>query len=334
MALTALSAVTADQFFQHVEAFFDYRQTIYESSEQTVKSNRIDIRLFRNFIKERHYQTIDGPAVMAFQYYLKQQRTNCGSSINRKLFTLRSYAQFLRLEQVEAADQLPFYHVLKIRQGYRNRPQALKLDQIKQLFQVIDRSTLLGIRDYVVYALMYLLGLRVGEVHRLNLEDVDLKHQTITVFGKGKRRRILQLTPEMANILTEWLAVRRFFLNSQQINALFVSKKGKRLAIRTMEDNFKIIINKLSLHVYFKVTCHTLRHSFASHLNDTETDVLVIQSLLGHSSPRSTQIYIHPSELRIRQALEKLPGVIYMNQLIESGILNLTFQNKYRPKRE
>ena len=154
MALTALSSVTADQFFQHVEDFFDYRQTIYESSEQTVKSNRIDIRLFRNFIKERHYQTIDGPAVMAFQYYLKQQRTNCGSSINRKLFTLRSYAQFLLLEQVEAADQLPFYQVLKIRQGYRNRPQALKLDQIKQLFQVIDRSTLLGIRDYVVYVFL------------------------------------------------------------------------------------------------------------------------------------------------------------------------------------
>jgi integrase/recombinase XerC len=92
----------------------------------------------------------------------------------------------------------------------------------------------MGIRDYAVYALMYGLGLRVGEVHTLNLEDIDLKKKKITVNGKGNRQNILPIKNEMENILTEWLAVRNNFLNSDQDNALFISKKGHSLAIRTM----------------------------------------------------------------------------------------------------
>jgi site-specific recombinase XerD len=93
---------------------------------------------------------------------------------------------------------------------------------------------------------------------------------------------------------------------------LFVSKKGNRLTIRTMEDNFKKILIKSELETHFNVTCHTLRHSFESHLNDKDVDILVIQSLLGHSTTRSTEPYIHPSLDKIRHAMEKLPGVIYM----------------------
>ena len=192
----------------------------------------------------------------------------------------------------------------------------------------------MGIRDYAVYALMYDLGLRVGEVHGLNLENIDMKNKKINVTGKGKKRRTLHLNPEITQILSEWLAVRARFSGSDKSKALFLSKKGNRLAIRTMEDNFKKLVIKAILSTHFKVPCHTLRHSFASHLNDNETDILVIQSLLGHSSPKSTHIYIHPSEQKVREALEKLPGVIFMNQLIESGVLNLNFQTKYQTKRE
>jgi site-specific recombinase XerD len=202
------------------------------------------------------------------------------------------------------------------------------------LFDAIDRSNVLGRRDYAVYALMYNLGLRVGEVHRLNVKDLDLTGKKITVMGKGQRRRTLPLNKEMVKVLSEWLMVRHRFLNSDKTNALFISKKGNRLAIRTMEDNFQKTLKKADFDIHFHVTCHTLRHSFASHLNDNGTDVLVIQSLLGHSSPKSSEIYIHPSEKRVREALEKLPGVVFMNQLIESGALKLRFQSSYRPRRE
>jgi len=98
-----------------------------------------------------------------------------------------------------------------------------------------------------------------------------------------------------------------------------------------MEDNMKKILWKSYIHTDYNVSCHTLRHSFASHLNDKDVDILVIQSLLGHSSPRSTEPYIHPSLEKVREAMEKLPAVIFLNGLLKDCILK--FQMQYR-KRE
>ena len=338
-------AVTADNFFQHFNDFLDYRQDIYEISPQTLKSNRVDLALFKNFIRSNNEKTISGPAMINFQYYLKNQRQNCGASINRKIFTLRSYGNFLKLYDVPCADTLPFYDVLKIRSGYRNHPCALTPQQVRLLFESIDTSTILGIRDYAVYAIMYQLGLRVGEVHDLNLSSLDLKKNKISVIGKGRKPRTLHLNDELIDILSQYIAVRERFLNSWLTPALFISKKGNRLAIRTMEDNLKKIVYYLPFSVPFNVTCHTLRHSMASHLNDNSVDILVIQSILGHSSTRSTEPYIHPSQDTIRKAMEKLPGVKYVKELIRKGELNLRFQssrrsryggvgNPFRPKRE
>jgi site-specific recombinase XerD len=325
--------VAAATFFEHVDSFFDYRKSIYETSDQTLRANRVDLNLFRNFLTEKHYDVIDGPCVMNFQYFLKNQRNNSGGSINRKIFTLRSYSKHLRLVDVPAADSLPFEHVLKIRQGYRQRPQALTTCQIARFFAAIDRTTVLGLRDYAIYALMYLAGLRVGELHLLNLASINFEKRLLTVLGKGRRLRTIELQDELQKILTEYVAVRGAFHNQAQSQALFISKKGNRLAIRTMEDNFRKTEARADLQAPFQPTCHSLRHSFASHLNDQEVDILVIQSLLGHSTPKSTEAYIHPSSKKIREAMEKLPAVIFCKGLIEQGVLNLRFQNN-QPKRE
>jgi site-specific recombinase XerD len=324
------TAINFQTFFSHIDSYVDYRQTVYEVSDQTVKSNLIDLNLFKDYLKNQKLKTITGEAVMGFQMYLKKKRLNTGSSINRKLFSLRSYGTYLKTLELNGTEKLPFKDILKIRLGYSNGPQALTVDQVKKLFKHVDDKSYLGIRDYCVFALMYNLGLRIGEVHDLKINDVDLKAKKLTVIGKGKKRRTLYITNEMAMIITDWLSVRKHFLNSDKIENLFISKKGNPLAIRTMEDNFKKILAASKINTHFNVTPHTLRHSFASHLNDKEVDILILQSLLGHSTPRSTEIYIHPSEKRIRLALEKLPGVKYINHLIETGALR--FQHGYGKK--
>ena len=112
-------AIKAKDFFKYIDDFMGYRHNVYEISTQTAKSNRVDLSLFQNFIESLNQKTIDGPAVIDFQYYLKTQRNNCGASINRKIYTLRSYSNFLKLYELSGADALPFYNVLKIRGGYR-----------------------------------------------------------------------------------------------------------------------------------------------------------------------------------------------------------------------
>lgn len=322
-------ATNPDVFFSHIDSFIDYRQTVYEVSDQTTRSNIIDLNLFKNYLKKQKYKSITGKAVMGFQVYLKKKRLNTGKSINRKLFSLRSYGTYLKTLELDGSEKLPFKDILKIRVGYSNGPQALTVNQVKKFFKHIDTSYL-GIRDYCIYAFMYNLGLRVGEVCNLNLNDIDLKARKLTVIGKGKKRRTLHITDEMSKIITDWLSVREYFLNSDKTDSLFISKKGNPLAIRTIEDNFKKILDASKINTYFNVTPHTLRHSFASHLNDKGVDILILQSLLGHSTPRSTEVYVHPSEKRIREALEKLPGVRYINHLIETGALR--FQKQYRKK--
>ena len=327
-------AIEAEYFFNYVDDFYKYRREIYDISPQTMKSNRVDLTLFENFIKSQDEQIINGPAMIDFQYYLKNQRENCGASINRKIHTLRSYGNFLKLYDAPFGDALPFYDILKIRQGYRKRPNALTSHQIGLFFKAIDIGTILGVRDYAAYALMYQLGLRVGEVHSLDLTDIDLEEKNITVTGKGNKPRTLHMNTELIDILCQYIAVRDRFCNSWLTPALFVSKKGNRLAIRTMEDNFKNILFYSSIRVPFNVTCHTLRHSLASHLNDKNVDILIIQSILGHASTRSTEPYIHPSQDIIRKALEKLPGIKYVKELIRKGELKLSFQKSFRLKRE
>ena len=107
-------AVEATKFFEHINDFLDYRQSIYRASKQTLKSNLVDLTLFQRVICDRNHSAIDGPTVMAFQYHLKMERNNIGGSINRKIFTLRSYSHFLTLMDVPQAENLPFYDVLKI----------------------------------------------------------------------------------------------------------------------------------------------------------------------------------------------------------------------------
>ena len=94
----------------------------------------------------------------------------------------------------------------------------------------------------------------------------------------------------------------------------------------------KKIVEKAEISSWQKITPHTLRHTFASHLNDEEVDIIVLQSLLGHNSPRSTTVYIHPSMDRLRDALERLPGVVFVRQLVETNAVNLKFHRKAVPK--
>lgn len=286
--------------------------------------------LFSRFLDDRQIGPVNGNAAISFQEYLRSERNNLPSSINRKVFTLRSFMNYLILKDAPNAHKLPFKNLLKIRDARPLRANYLKPEQIKILFAHINRRTVLGLRDYAIYACMYLLAMRVGEVHGLNIADVDLENSIITITGKRHQKRILKLTMEMKTILSAWLAVCNNVLNSLNNKALFISKKGRRLAIRTMEANFQKLIQLARLKTTFHITCHTLRHSCATELNEKKVDLLTIQNILGHSSLKTTMTYyVHATEDMIRNALEQLPLVKFLDERMANGEIDLSFQNRY-----
>ncbi len=321
------------EFSQNIESFLDYRRRIGYTTSETVRSDRIDLNLFACFMNENHIDYVNGKTVIAFQDYLINERNNVPASVNRKIFTLRAYQNFLELNEVGTANNLPFKKVLKIRDCRPYRPNFLKENEIQILFSAINRNCVLGLRDYAIYALMYLLGLRVGEVFRLNLDDINWHEKEITVTGKRNQQRTLILNNEIRTILENYLGLRDYIYKSEKSNALFISKKGNRLAIRTIEDNFKKLINAALPDKRFPVTPHTLRHTCATMLNEKGVKILTIQNILGHSTPKTTMnYYLHSTEERMRDALEKLPLVGFINELIENGTIKLTYQNRYRKR--
>lgn len=326
-------SIHINTFKEHIADFTDYRLNTGYAQVQTVQSNKKDVNLFLAFLEMKKIENIDGPAVIEFQKYLSRQRLNTPASANRKIFALKAYQNFLDLKEVADYNDMPFNKVRKIINNPPLKPNYLNLDEIELLFNSFDVTTVLGVRNYTIYSLMFLLGLRVGEVHRLNLTSIDFRKKEITIIGKKDQKRTLPLLPEMISILRDYLQVRPHFLNSCECGALFISKKGKRLAVRTIEDNFKKLIHKSGLRKPFNATCHTLRHSQATLLNEKGVDVLVIQNILGHSSPRTTiRYYIHATEKQIREAMERLPITLLLNDLVDRGVITFTFQKAYAKK--
>jgi site-specific recombinase XerD len=318
------------EFSDNMESFLNYRSRIGYTTYETVRSDRIDLKLFERFMIENKIGTIKGKTVIAFQDYLIKWRGNCPASVNRKIFTLRAYQSFLELTDMPHAEHFPFKKVLKIRACRPLRANYLKQNEITTLFNTINTNSVLGLRDYAIYALMYLLGLRVGEVFRLDSDDIDWQENTITISGKRNQKRTLTINKEMKRILEKYLALRSLFYKSDQSEALFISKKGNRLAIRTIEDNFQKLLLVANIDKRFHATCHTLRHSCATMLNEKGVKILTIQNILGHSTPKTTMdYYLHTTEKSMRDALERLPLVHFINQLVACGKINLTYQARY-----
>ncbi len=322
-------ALSVTQLKNHIEPFLSYRNQVGYTRPSTSRSDETDLRLYTTFMEEANFEEVSGRSVIAFQGHLGQVRNNAPVSINRKIFTLRAFQNYLELNGVESAGKLPFKKVLKIRAPRPYRACFLSEDEIKKLFAAINKNSVLGLRDFAICGLMYLLGLRVGEVHRLNLSDIDWYENKITVTGKCDVQRMLVLTNEMKTILENYLAVRENIYQAKNNDALFISKKGNRVAIRTIEDNFKKLLKVSGIEKRFKVTPHTLRHTCATMLNEKEVKILTIQNILGHSNPNTTiNYYLHTPQHVMRQALEKLPLTLFLNQLINEGQIRLTYQQQ------
>ncbi len=318
------------QYDQHLEQYLEDRHLLFNHQMSGVEANKRDLELFSRFIHEKNIVYVNGDAILEFITWLRQERNNKAGSINRKISSIRCYIKYLRFRQVDGARDLPVEYLSRAREPYPGPINALTPEEVKKLLNSIDRESVFGFRDYLVYHLMYRLGLRIGEAMRINLEDIDLKQGVLTVHGKGRRQRALPLLPDIGKEINTWLEIRKVFYNAEQEQALFISKKGNRLAIRTAQENFQKIVALAGPFSLKKVTPHSLRHAFATHAMEGDADLVVLKSIMGHASIQSTQIYLHPSLKILRKAVNDHVASDILKEILGGGKTILRIQQNYK----
>ena len=214
------------------------------------------------------------------------------SSVVRKLSVLRSFFGWMLDEGLVQQDPIP--RMSPMRKDFI-LPNFLSVEEVNALISVAsdtEKQAGISVRDTAILELIYGAGLRVGETFGLDVEDIDMKQMQVKVFGKGSRERIALFGKSAKTALHSYISsVRHKFCRDEDTKALFLSRNGVRLSIRSIQDRIRKYARLSGLGS--RVHTHTLRHSFATHMIDGGADLRVVQDLLGHSSPTTTQIYTH-----------------------------------------
>ena len=233
----------------------------------------------------KHWRSIDSHHIRNFVVLQKHAKLS-SKSIQRRLSAVRSFYRFLLKENVvkhNPANDIPAPKATK------RLPKTLDVDEISQLLNHSE-DALLEVRDKAMIELFYSSGLRLSELTGLNLIDIDLKDQTLRVTGKGNKTRVVPIGRHARDALKRWLKNRPNLAKSDE-TALFVSSRGTRIHVRSVQSRLKLWASKQTLNQ--SLHPHMLRHSFASHILESSGDLRAIQELLGHSDISTTQIYTH-----------------------------------------
>jgi integrase/recombinase XerC len=288
----------ADEFLTHLRVNRNF-------SVHTLESYGLDLRQFMAFLADGHITEapeINYLIIRKFLALLKEQNF-AKSTIARKLACLRSFFKFLCRQ-----GYLVNNPVMTIATPKREKrlPKFLYPDEVNAFLTLADTGTELGIRDRAILEIFYCSGLRLSELVNLKLRDLDLSRGYLRVFGKGAKERLAPLGGPAGQALHQYLRNSRPVLirqNGQPEEHVFLNYRGTRLSGRSVERLFDKYLNQLALNR--KISPHTLRHTFATHLLENGADLRVVQELLGHADLSTTQIYTHLTKGRIRSVYLK-----------------------------
>ena len=285
-----------------------YLTSIRQLATPTIRNYLNDLAAFMRYqAEERSLDTVNSPDRRQLRSYLAFLANNGyeKASISRKLTALRTFFGWMQETGKVTLNDTDM--VVAPRQS-KKLPYVVSEAEIERLLMAPDISTRLGLRDRALLELIYASGMRVSEINSLNIADVDLKSRECRVFGKGAKQRIVLLGETAAQWIKQYLSASRPKLATRRSqDALYLNKLGGRLSTRSIQEIVKRNALKSGLDAKFHT--HILRHSFATHLLNGGADLRVVQDLLGHESPSTTQIYTHVSAEQARKVyLRAHPG--------------------------
>ena len=269
-----------------IVSFLDYLAAERGASPHTLRSYATDLAEFTEFLRRERSSLADADArlVRAYLAWLHQRRL-AKATIARRLASVRSCFRFLARRGV--IEHNPARQVRSPRQ-VRRLPSFLPKDESKELLDRPGEASGAGRRDHALLELLYATGIRVAECCGLDCGDVDRSHGTVRVLGKGNKERVVPVGDAALAALDGYLAARR-----RGSGPLFTNHRGGRLTPRSVQ---RIVGRQARLSgLDRRVTPHTLRHTFATHMLGEGADLRLIQELLGHSRLSTTQRYTHVS---------------------------------------
>jgi integrase/recombinase XerC len=280
-----------------VGSFLEYLGVERGASPHTLRSYAADLTEFTRFLADEKIGGLpdaDTRAVRAYVARLHQRRLS-KATIARKLAAVRSCFRFLARRGALPAN--PARQVRSPRLG-RRLPSFLPVDEATLLLNAPPEPSAAGARDRALLELLYASGLRVAEGCGLDLDDLDEARRTVRVVGKGDKERVVPVGETALEALAAYLAMR-----GRQRGPLFLNARGGRLTPRSAHRIVRARARQVGIDQ--RVTPHTLRHSFATHMLGAGADLRLIQELLGHSRLSTTQRYTHVSPEHLMRVYDR-----------------------------
>lgn len=299
---------------EQLKQFLDHLRYERNVSEHTLRNYASDLGQFYDFLapldnegNRKRQVTVHDVDHLTIREWLAELHglNKKKTSVARKLASLRTFFQFLVREGVMETNPAKLVSTPRIE---RKLPTHLSIEDAIRFIDTPDAESDLGKRDRAILEFLYATGVRVSELTKLNLKDVDFQSKLVRVTGKRRKQRIVPFHDTALQKLYDYLMIRQNFLDNappaeRDEQAFFLNYQGTRITTRSvgrMVD--KYIKQCADIH---DISPHTLRHSFATHLLDSGADLRDIQEYLGHARLSTTQIYTHVSMEKILEVYER-----------------------------
>ncbi len=284
-----------------IDSFLEYLIAERSSPENTVSSYAADLETLKTFLDEKGITelSVSGADLEEYTSCCKEKGLK-GTSIRRRLSTIRQFYRFLIEEELIAAD--PTRDLASPKRGLY-LPEVLSIDEVARLIASPDVGTPLGIRDKAMLELLYATGLRVSELIGLKLHHLNLHVGYLICRGKGDKERLVPMGESAQRWVNDYLKNTRPYLVKKPTDILFCSRRGGAMT----RQNFWYSIKRYATiaGILKQISPHMLRHSFATHLLGGGADLRSVQMMLGHADISTTQIYTHLSSARLKEVHER-----------------------------
>ncbi len=291
-----------------VDGFLDYMTVERGVSPNTLAAYKSDLVQLIEYLSNNHFkgntgswQLVDENVMLQYLLHLHALEYS-DTTRARKVASSKSLFGFLLDEGVITRD--PAANISSPRIG-RSLPDTLSVEDVESLLvSASAKHTPDGMRDCAMFELLYASGLRVTELVSLDLDDLDLKQGNVRCLGKGGKERVIPIHANAIAVLRRYIEeARPDFVKKESIRSLFLNRRGKGLS----RQGFWLILKAHAKRagITKKITPHTLRHSFATHLLQGGAPLRHVQELLGHSSITTTQVYTHLTSEHVRTEYDK-----------------------------